>query len=684
MSTRASRTLVCAVMTLALSSASLTRAGDLLVSSRFISKVLRFDSQTGRFVGVFASGHGLANPNGIAYGPDGNLYVGNGDEGRVLRFDGQTGDYLGDFITPSTPGSLTGCRAIAFGPDGNLYVDSGATSNVLAYNGRTGAFLRVAAAGHGLSGPVGLTFGPDGNLYIGAALSNKVFVFDVFANFIRSFNCGNGFSNATGVLFDQTGRLLVAQSVSNKVLAFDPSNGACLGVVASGGGLSIPIGMILAPDGSLLVGSFGTDSAIKYDLATSQPLGTFIASGSGGLDGTHNFAFVPDLSCEQLRTPASGWWPADGTAGDLLSGNNGTLVNGAGFAPGKDGQSFLLDGANDFVNVPDQPALNPSSSFSLEAWIKTASPTILDETILAKNECGHACTPCVTSSYYGLSLASGHVDFRVRDNSPGCRSPELLEGRTSVGDGQWHHVVATRDVGAGALSLYVDGGLDARIALSPGADGALADDEGDPDPMTIGADVMDGSSSPRSPFAGQLDELVYYPRALSPCEIAAMVKVGHGIKCKGDNDADGIADYVDNCPTYPNGAQANGDGDTRGDSCDCSPAAAGSLAAPGEIGGLTLGGLGNKNRLEWCSMSAGYGVQSTYSVVRGRLNQLPVGTGPQEVCLGSGLTNALTTDSALPVTGEGLWYVVRGQNACAIGTYGFTRDGVERSTTTCP
>src|SRR5438552_2151133 len=141
MSARRYSRIAIAVGVVCLVSAAGARAGDLLVSSRFSSKVLRYDAQTGSFIGVFATGHGMANPNGIAYGPDGNLYVGNGDEARVLRFDGQTGDYLGDFITPATPGGLMNCRAIAFGPDGNLYVDSGSNSLVIAYDGRTGAFL---------------------------------------------------------------------------------------------------------------------------------------------------------------------------------------------------------------------------------------------------------------------------------------------------------------------------------------------------------------------------------------------------------------------------------------------------------------------------------------------------------------------------------------------------------------
>ena len=651
-------------------------AGDLLVSSRFNSHVLRYDATTGRFVGVFASGFGMANPNGIAYGPDGNLYVGNGDEARVLKFDGQTGDFLGSFVTPATGGGLANCRAIVFGPDGNLYVDSGSTNQVLVYDGRTGAFLRVAAQGRGLNGPVGLTFGPDGNLYVGAALSNAVYAFTPGGVFLRTYSCA-GFSNTTGVLFDPAGRLLAAQSVTNAVVAYVPPTATCQSVAASGGGLSIPIGMILAADGTLLVGSFATDSVLKYDLAAAQLVGTFIPSGSGGLDGTHNFAFVPDPSCGQIPPGAVGWWPADGQAGDLVGTHDATLQNGAGFAPARAQEGFALDGVDDYVEVGEAPALDPAGSFSLELWMRSASPPAPDAVLVEKNACGDTCVPCATNSLYALSLLRGHAALRMRDDAPGCRAPQRLEGRASVGDGAWHHLVAARDVEAGTLSLYVDGALDARAPLSTDADGPLTDDAGDADPLTFGAGIADGVPGIELPFAGQLDEVTSYARALSACDVTALFQAGSGIKCKGDRDGDGVADFLDNCPTDANPAQANLDGDLKGDACDCAPVDAGAFATPGEMGRLDVGLGADKGRVEWCARGTRYGALTTYDVARGDLD-LPGG--------GSCLATAslpLTSDPTVPAPGKGFWYMVRGRNACGVGTFGFRRDGVER-VATCP
>jgi len=279
------------LLLLVLAGALPAHAQDLLVSSRFSDNVLRFGLD-GTPKGVFAQGNGLDNPNGIAYGPDGHLYVGLGDVGRVMVFDGASGAYLRDFVSPATAGGLSGCRAIAFLPGGDLLVDAGPNDQVLRYRAGTGTFAGVFAGEAGLRGPVGLTVGPDGNVYVGAALSNAVRVYSPAGVLLRTLPSPIPHANATGVAFHPDGRLLVAQSVSNVVLKLDPQSGAG-GVFASGGGLQVPIHLIFHPNGELLVGSFLTDRIIRYDGNTGAVLGDFVAAGAGGLDGTHNFAFMP-------------------------------------------------------------------------------------------------------------------------------------------------------------------------------------------------------------------------------------------------------------------------------------------------------------------------------------------------------------------------------------------------------
>lgn len=260
---------------------------ELLVSSRFSDNVLRY-SLGGEFLGVFAEGDGMANPNGLAVDARGRVYVALGDEGRIMRYSG-SGHYVDDFIAPGA-GGLAGSRAIAFGPNGDLYVASGPTDRVLRYDGQTGVYVGVAA--EGFDGPVGLTFGPNGHLFVGAALSNEALEFDGAGNLVRRYATA-GSSNATGVLVGEDGVLYVAQSVTNEVLRYDTATGGLIDSFIVGQGLNIPIGLAFMPDGNLIAGSFGSDSVHLYDSATGERLRILIPRGLGGLDGTHNFAFIP-------------------------------------------------------------------------------------------------------------------------------------------------------------------------------------------------------------------------------------------------------------------------------------------------------------------------------------------------------------------------------------------------------
>ena len=150
---------------------------NLYVSDPDNNAVLKF-SQTGAFVSTFigpAVG-GLCEPLGLIFKGN-SLFVassgsnvdgdncgpgGNGSD-AVLRYDATTGAFLGNFVA-SESGGLSNPVGLAFGPDGNLYVASEDGDSILKYDGNTGAFISTIAGG--LSGPFYLAFAPSADFQI--------------------------------------------------------------------------------------------------------------------------------------------------------------------------------------------------------------------------------------------------------------------------------------------------------------------------------------------------------------------------------------------------------------------------------------------------------------------------------------------------------------------------------------
>jgi hypothetical protein len=119
---------------------------------------------------------------GLAFGSDGQLYVGTGNTGlcddsfcnAVLRYDGTSGEFLDVFVT-SGSGGLNDPLDIEFGPDGNLYARSvipdgspHSAQVVLRFDGTTGAFIDRFVEGDEvhLQSITGFDFGNDEDLYV--------------------------------------------------------------------------------------------------------------------------------------------------------------------------------------------------------------------------------------------------------------------------------------------------------------------------------------------------------------------------------------------------------------------------------------------------------------------------------------------------------------------------------------
>ena len=139
--------------------------GNLYVTSSNNNSIVRFDGQTGQFLDVFASGPELVEPVDLVFGDDGLLYVSNAyslapGDGNVVRYDPATGAYLGEFVTAGS-GGMAWAAGIAFGPDGDMYVLDSYFETVRHYDGQTGAYIDNFASNHGMFVIEDLLFVPE-------------------------------------------------------------------------------------------------------------------------------------------------------------------------------------------------------------------------------------------------------------------------------------------------------------------------------------------------------------------------------------------------------------------------------------------------------------------------------------------------------------------------------------------
>jgi len=127
----------------------------------------------------------------------------------------------------------------------------------------------------------------------------------------------------------------------------------------------------------------------------------------------------------------------------------------------------------------------------------------------------------------------------------------------------------------------------------------------------------------------------------------------------------------------------DGDGDGRSDLCDCEPADPATYAPPAEVSGLHWT---SPSALAWSSLAPATGAGIRYDVVAGRLDEVALlgSGGPGDACLvNDGAATSAADTTAAPQPGHGLFFLVRGDNACGKGRYETTSDLRDRATSAC-
>lgn len=210
----------------------------------------------------------------------------------------------------------------------------------------------------------------------------------------------------------------------------------------------------------------------------------------------------PDIARRLLTIPPNriepwAWYPLEGNARDYAGCFDGEVF-GASFAEGTAGsQAASFDGTDDRIEIP----CFTRDNFTLAFWVRTQQEVagwsrwpegygLVDGKV---NQ---------TNSDFGTSVVFGKFAF-------GVGGPDTtLKSGTSINDGRWHHVAATRNGTTGMMQVYVDG---TREATGTGPAGTRV-----ATPSLYIGEIRTGGNH----FEGDIDDVRIYDRVLESSEIS--------------------------------------------------------------------------------------------------------------------------------------------------------------------
>jgi hypothetical protein len=203
------------------------------------------------------------------------------------------------------------------------------------------------------------------------------------------------------------------------------------------------------------------------------------------------------------------WWAGDGNANDVVGGHNGALVGGK-YGPGILGtdQAFRLNGVDNYVQVPNDPAWNlGSSDFTIDLWVNYSAlrPDSIGQpqTVFMGHDEGGG-----NSNKWFFAYGGGDLYWHM--NSPATGPVFLALAPFAPNLNQWYNLALTR--AGSTFTIYVNGTPVASENNALPVPAANA-------PLTIG----EAESPPGNFFMnGSMDDVLLYNRALSAQELAGL------------------------------------------------------------------------------------------------------------------------------------------------------------------
>jgi len=229
-------------------------------------------------------------------------------------------------------------------------------------------------------------------------------------------------------------------------------------------------------------------------------------------------ALAPDASAD----PAGliGRYDLDGLVGTTIPDSSGNGLNAvrvgapAAIADGRFGGAFRFGGLKDAF-AGDFAPLRPSA-LTVAAWVRAGSPPGPVQYIVGQG--ANACSYASYALYTGGSVDAPGLRFYVWTGSSGPVSPAAPN---TIWDGNWHLAAGTYD--GAAVRLYIDG---RQVGTGTPASGPVV--YGLPDNRFVignyGGSLLDPPAcGSNTSFAGDIDEVRVYNRALDAAEITSLL-----------------------------------------------------------------------------------------------------------------------------------------------------------------
>ncbi|WP_294235047.1 GEVED domain-containing protein, partial [Prosthecobacter sp.] len=415
--------------------------GSIYIANQNAANVLRFNQTTGAVLGTVLT---TTNPAGLVFDTAGQIYVTQNTSAGSLRLYNSAGTFQSTIATwPANEYP----RGLAWGPDGRLYVNVRDNTNstgrvdVITFPARTRTTFVSMDAG---SNPyTGIKWGPDGNLYVVDYGENQLQVYSPSGATVRTITANlNGphavaFTDISAATqdFGDYSRFASASSNWNSTLRLgnesdtetaartsDTANGDDIDDIDDEDGVTLPDTLVAGSTGSVTIKRLNTSGATAYlngwiDFNNDGVLtGTgeqvivnqTVANGTNGVSQSYTFS-----------VPATAVNGAVGARFRLSSTSNPGPTGSSGNGEVEDYLVTIVAATTDFGDYSAFPSAssNTNSNLRIGATVDSEVSASLDSTATGDDTSGSDDEDGVTLPASIVTGTTGSMTVNVSNTS---------------------------------------------------------------------------------------------------------------------------------------------------------------------------------------------------------------------------------------------------------------------------